>query len=51
MGKQKSNAKVASSIKVSFGSKKPRPGIHAKSRSSKNKKSKMYSKRYRGQGR
>lgn len=51
MGKQKSNAKVAAAIKVSFGKKKPRPGVHAKSRSSKNKKSKMYLKRYKGQGR
>ena len=29
---------------------KPRPGVHAKSKSSKIKASKLYSKRYKGQG-
>lgn len=32
------------------GSRKKRPGIHAKSKSSKLKSSKNYKKRYRGQG-
>lgn len=30
---------------------KRRPGIHSKNRASKNKNSKLYKKRYRGQGR
>lgn len=31
-------------------SKKKRPGVHAKTKSSKSKNSKLYKKRYRGQG-
>mgnify|MGYP000666025738 CR=1 FL=1 len=45
-------AKVASaSVKVYAAVKKSRPGIHAKTKSSKMKKSRNYRKAYKGQGR
>ena len=45
-------AKVAnSSVKTYVKKKVSRPGVHAKTKSSKSKKSKNYKKVYRGQGR
>jgi len=39
------------SRKVTFGAKRKRPGVHAKTKSSRNKRSSNYKKRYKGQGR
>lgn len=36
---------------VTFGAKRKRPGVHAKTRNSGSKRSKNYKKQYRGQGR
>ena len=45
-------AKVKSISKNSLGTtKKTRPGVHAKTKTSTSKNSKNYKKRYRGQGR
>lgn len=45
-------AKLGSvAVKVTFGKKNKRPGVHSKKKNSKNKTSKNYKKRYRGQGR
>lgn len=45
-------AKVAiGSVKTHVKKKVSRPGVHAKTKSSKSKKSKNYKKLYRGQGR
>lgn len=42
---------VTSAIKSLMKPKRRRPGVHAKTKASKCKKSKNYVKRYRGQGR
>ena len=41
---------LGESRKITFGSKKKRPGIHAKKKASKHKHAKNYLKKYRGQG-
>ena len=53
MASPKSKAKATKSFSSSYRekSKISRPGIHAKTKSSKLKKSKNYKKKYRGQGR
>jgi hypothetical protein len=43
-------AKATTTIRAYVKSKISRPGIHAKTKSSKSKKSKNYKKRYRAQG-
>jgi len=43
-------AKLGSAEVYRESSKKRRPGIHSKKRSSNNKASKLYRKKYRGQG-
>lgn len=43
--------KVGTSIKPVLNDKKTRKGIHSKNKTSFNKKSKNYKKKYRGQGR
>jgi len=47
----KKGTSTSASVKITFASKKKRPGIHSKKKNSFNKKSKHYKKRYRGQGR
>jgi len=42
---------LGDSRKISFGTKKKRPGVHSKKKASKHKHSKNYLKKYRGQGR
>ena len=37
--------------KVTFGVKRKRPGVHAKTKTSRSKHSRNYKKRYKGQGR
>jgi len=49
--KKKSSGKDARTQKITFGTKKFRKGVHAKSKNSKLKQSKNYRKKYRGQGR
>jgi hypothetical protein len=44
-------AKVSSSSTLLQKSKVSRPGVHSKTKTSKNKRSKNYKKSYRGQGR
>ncbi len=39
------------SRKVTFGAKRKRPGVHSKTKTSRNKRGSNYKKRYRGQGR
>jgi hypothetical protein len=40
----------STSVKVTFGKKRKRPGVHSKKKNSKSPTSKNYKKRYRGQG-
>lgn len=47
---KKASSSRETSKKVTFGSKKKRPGVHSKKAASKHKHSKNYLKRYRGQG-
>ena len=44
-------AKVINKVEKALDSKPKRPGIHAKTKTSKLKTSKLYKKTYRGQGR
>jgi hypothetical protein len=46
----KGSSKTSSSVKVKLNSKKSHKGVHAKSKTSKNKKSKKYKKPSVGQG-
>jgi hypothetical protein len=48
--KKKSSVKDTRTQKITFGTKKTRKGVHAKSKNSKLKQSKTYRKKYRGQG-
>lgn len=48
---KKPNSARESSRKITFGTKKKRPGVHSKKRASRHKHSRNYLKRYRGQGR
>jgi hypothetical protein len=43
-------AKVINTVEKALDSKSKRPGIHAKSKTSKMKNSKLYKKPYKGQG-
>jgi hypothetical protein len=44
-------AKVINKVEKALDSKPKRPGIHAKSKTSNSKSSKLYKKSYKGQGR
>ena len=44
-------AKATTTVKAYIKPKVSRPGVHAKTRTSKSKKSKLYKKAYRSQGR
>lgn len=44
-------AKGNSNSKLGENSKKSRPGVHAKTKTSRSKNAKFYKKKYRGQGR